>query len=309
MIRPLLIAFAALALATSAQARTLEVGAGKEFAQPSLAIRAAHDGDRIAIYPGEYFDCAIVGQKDLVIEGVGKAADIVMTDKTCQGKALLVLHAPNVTVRNMTLTRARVPDQNGAGIRLEGRDMTIERVRFINNQNGILSGFAGGTVVIRDSLFERNGACEKSCAHGVYFGQLDLLRIERSRFYETKRAHHIKSLAKRTEVIDSDIEDGPDGTGSYEIDIPVGGDLVVRNTTMVKGPHAENHKYAITIAEDQQVQPTREILIENNTFRNEGDWETIFVNNGTATEAILRGNKLSGKVKPLQGDGRVIPPQ
>lgn len=302
------IAVAFVLIASYASARTLEVGQGKEFSLPSQAIKAAHDGDRVAIYPGEYFDCAVVNQKGLVIEGVGKAEDVVMTDKACQGKALLVLHAPEVTVRNLTLTRARVPDQNGAGIRQEGRDLTIEGVRFINNQDGILSGQQGGFVIVRNSVFEQNGACLKSCAHALYMGNVDLLRVEHSRFFDTKRGHHIKSGAVRTEVLDCDIEDGPDGTASYEIDIPGGGDLLVRNTTMVKGPRAENHKYAITIAEDGQSQRTNQILIENNTFRNEGDWTTIFVNNVTAAEAVLRNNKLSGSVKPLQGDGKVEPP-
>src|SRR4051794_17397793 len=225
MIRlPVRTLFALVLFATGASARTLEVGAGKEFKMPSDAVKAARDGDRVAIYPGEYFDCATVDQKGLTIEGIGKAEDVVLTDKACGGKALLVLAAPGITVRNLTLTRARVPDQNGAGIRQEGPDLTVERVRFINNQNGILSGFTSGTVIIRDSLFERNGACEGACSHGVYIGQVDLLRIERSRFHETKRAHHIKSGARRTEVIDCDIQDGPDGTASYEIDIPYGGD-------------------------------------------------------------------------------------
>src|SRR3954451_3589678 len=259
---------------------------------PSEAVKVAQDGDTIAIYPGEYFDCAVVYQKRLVIEGVGKPEDIVLTDKSCMGKALLVLAAPNITVRNLTLARSRVPDQNGAGVRMEGADLLIDRVRFINNQDGILAGNQSGTLTVRDSYFERNGGCEGACAHGIYVGQIDLLRIEHSRFFGTKRAHHIKSVARRTEVLDSDIEDGPDGTASYEIDIPYGGDLVVRNTTMVKGPRAENHRYAITIAEDGQAQATKEIVIENSSFRNEGDWETVFLNNVTAAEAILRNVKL-----------------
>ena len=34
----------------------------------------------------------------------------------------------------------------------------------------------------------------------------------------TKQAHHIKSRAKRTEVIGCDIQDGLDGTASYEVE-------------------------------------------------------------------------------------------
>jgi hypothetical protein len=308
MLRLALSSFLLLGLfAAAASARTLQVGAGKEFQLPSEAVKAAHDGDHVAIYPGEYFDCAIVPQNGLVIEGVGNAEQIVITDKACQGKALLVLSGTNITVRNLTLTRARVPDQNGAGIRQEGRDLTIERVRFVNNQDGILSGVHGGTTIIRDSLFDRNGSCERACAHGIYMGQVDLLRVERTRFIGTRRAHHIKSLARRTEVIDCDIEDGPEGTASYEIDIPFGGDLLVRNTRIVKGPRAENHMYAISIAEDGQNQPTREIRIENSSFRNEGNWETVFLYNVTAAEAVISHVKFEGSVVPLRGDGRVEP--
>ena len=42
-------------------------------------------------------------------------------------------------------------------------------------------------------------------------------------------------------------------------------------------------------------QPTGEITIENNTFTNDmADHRTAFVNNDTATEAVLHGNKLHG---------------
>ena len=44
-----------------------------------------------------------------------------------------------ITIRNLTLTRARVADFNGAGIRAEGGDLTIEHVRFIDDQDGILA--------------------------------------------------------------------------------------------------------------------------------------------------------------------------
>ena len=55
-------------------------------------------------------------------------------------------------------------------------------------------------------------------------------------------------------------------------------------------------------------QMTSEIIIENNTFRNDDNYPTTFVANLTATEAKLSGNKISGTgpVRPLKGDGRVV---
>jgi hypothetical protein len=302
----LAVVLAGLACAGSATARTLEVGAGKTYKMPSDAVAAAADGDRVLIAPGEYFDCAVVRKNNLLIEGSDPTGTAVMTDKTCQGKAILVTTGAGITVRNLTLTRARVMDANGAGIRAEGSSLTVEHVHFINNQNGILTGAPeGSTLVVRDSEFLRNGACDGACAHGIYAGHIALLRVERTRFFETKQAHHIKSRALRTEVIGCDIADGPDGTSSYLVEIPNGGSVVVRDSTMEKGPKSENHTAAIMIGAEGVTQPTKEITVVNNTFRNDGNYRTVFVDNLTATEAMLKDNRLSGPVKPLQGDGQV----
>lgn len=297
-------------LGGAAQARNLEVGPGKEFKQPSDAAGAARAGDHIVIQPGEYFDCATLRAANLVVEGVGDPAKVVITDKACSGKGLLITTGNNITIRNLTLTRARVPDNNGAGIRNEAPDLTIDKVRFVNNQNGILSTpTEGGTLTITNSLFERNGACVEGsgCAHGIYVSTGKLVHIEKSTFLGTKQGHSIKSRAQRTEVIGCTIEDGPEGTASYLIEAPNGGSLVVRDNTMEKGPEAENHTAAIMIGSEGVTQPTREILVENNTFRNDGSWTTSFVANRTATEAVLRNNRLSGHVRPLTGDGTVSP--
>lgn len=300
--------FAALLATGAAHARTLEVGQGKQFPAPSAAVAAAQEGDKVAIYPGQYFDCAIVTKNNVTVEGVGDWDKIVITDKACQGKALLITHAANVTVRNLTLTRARVPDENGAGIRGEGPGLLVDHVRFVNNQNGILSGFDQGAMTIRNSYFEHNGSCGGACAHGIYVGHQDLLRVENTVFRDTQHAHHIKSRARRTEVINCDIQDGPTGTASYEIEIPNGGSLVARGNTIVKGPNAENHTAAIMIGAEGVEQPTQEITIDGNTFRNDGSFGTIFVDNLTATEAQLTNNRISGvgPVTPLKGDGRVV---
>lgn len=293
--------------APGAPAATLEVGPGKQYAQPSDAIAAASAGDRIVIAPGKYFDCARVRTDRLIIEGATPDGAATLTDKACDGKALLVIQGDGVVVRNLTLTRARVPDLNGAGIRAEGSMLTVEGVHFINNQNGILTGRDDSTLIVRNSEFIKNGTCLSSCAHGLYAGNLKLLRVENSRFYQQKQAHHIKSRAQRTEVIGCDIADGPEGTASFEIDIPNGGNLLVRNTTIEKGPKNENHTAAIIIGEEGITHATDEIVVEHNRFTNDGP-PTAFVRNISAGEAVLRGNVLKGAIRaPLEGDGSVSP--
>ena len=308
MLRPSALVILALFATAGAQARTLEVGLRKAYHSPSAAVAAAQPGDTVAIYPGQYADCAVVPQDNLTIQGIGEAEMIVMMEKACEGKALLVIRGENVTVRNLTLAHVRITEGNGAGIRGESRSIVVDKVRFIANQNGILSGTEGGTLIIRDSDFEKNGFCGRACSHGVYAGHYDLLHIENSRFFNTRQAHHIKSRAHRTEIIRCDIQDGPDGTASYEIEAPNGGSVIVRDSKIIKGPHAENQTAAIMIGSEGVTQPTPDIVIENNRFRNEGSFPTIFVANLTTTAAQLSGNQLSGigPVRALKGDGKVI---
>jgi hypothetical protein len=194
---------------------------------------------------------------------------------------------------------------NGAGIRLDKGNLTVDSVKFIDNQNGIMGGVPGTTVTIRNSDFDRNGTCAGACAHGIYIGNVESVRVEDSRFSNTRQAHSIKSRAKRTEVIGCTIADGPDGTSSYLIEAPNGGALIVRNNTLEKGPKSENHTAAISIGVEGVTNPTSEITVTDNNFRNDGDYQTNLVVNVTATPATLKGNKLAGSVIPLKGDGTV----
>ena len=294
---------AGMVIAGPSRGDALRVGPSQTYKTPSAAAAVAKNGDHIEIEPGQYFDCAVWQADNLVIEGTAPGA--VITDKTCNGMGLFVIWGNNTTVRNLTLTRSRVPDNNGAGIRLVKGSLTVDGVKFIDNQNGLFGGVPGTTVTVRNSDFDRNGTCVGGCAHAIYIENVDLLRVENSHFSNTRQGHSIKSRALRTEVIGCTITDGPEGTSSYLIEIPNGGALIVRDNTLEKGPKAENHTAAIGIGAEGVTHPTPEITISNNNFRNDGAYETALVWNGTATPATLKGNKVSGSVIPLKGDGSV----
>jgi hypothetical protein len=290
-----------------APAATLAVGAGQEYKLPSAAAAAAHDGDHVTIAAGTYSDCSVWKANNLTIEGAGPEATVI-TGTPCAGKGLFITQGNAITIRNLALTNAHVADFNGAGIRAEGGDLTVEHVRFANNEDGVLAGaLAGKTIIIRDSEFIGNGTCEGrgGCAHGVYAGTIGLLRVEHSRFLQTRAGHHIKSRAQRTEVIGCDLQDGPDGTSSYAVDAPNGGAVVLRDNHIEKGPMSENHSAAFMIGEEGVTQPTPEIIVENNTFLVDGGYESYLVYNRTTTEAVLTGNTLQGNARALHGDGTV----
>ncbi len=296
----------ALIFAAQAQARVMEVGPGKPYPSPSAAAALAENGDIVRIAPGRYQDCAIWRAHDLLIEGTGASpADVEIADLPCSGTGLFVTVGDRITIRNLTLARAKVPNENGAGIRAKGADLTVERVFFRDNQNGILAEpNPQSTVTIRDSVFERNGFCGNACAHGIYVNLVKLLRVERCRYAGQREGHHIKSRAARTEIIDNDIDDGAEGNSSYLIDVPYGGDVLIRGNRMRKGPKSDNPSTAIMLGAEGVKNPTMEIRIENNRFENGIGRLTTFVDNRTGTVAVLSGNRMTGPVEIL----RVGPP-
>jgi parallel beta helix pectate lyase-like protein len=301
---PLLVLLVACT-AHQSRASVIDVGPTQPLKLPSEAAAIAKPGDTVRIAPGVYTDCAVWHAGDLTIEGTGPGATIA--GKSCAGKGIFILQGNDVIVRNLTFAHAAVPAHNGAGIRAEGHNLTIQDSHFIDNENGILAAMiASGTIRVLDSEFRGNGKCDPQCAHGIYVGGIQLLDIERSRFLDQHQGHHIKSRALRTIIIANDIADGPIGNSSYLVDIPNGGDLLMQDNTLEKGPHSENSA-AISIGAEGVKNPTNQLIIRGNTFTNDMGRPTIFVHNRTTTAAMLSGNQLHGVVAPLVGPGTVSP--
>lgn len=273
------------------------------------AAAAAQGEDTITLAPGWYRECAVIRARGVTVRGMpGEDNEQVKLHSViCQGKAILVTAGNDITVENLTLQGARAPDKNGAGIRAEGANLRVNNVRFVDNENGILTtSRTDSTIQINGSLFERNGSCEGSgCAHGLYAGQIGRLIVRDSRFIGQQIGHHIKSRALYTEITQSEIEDGPWGTASYLIDLSNGGNAFITRNRMSKGALSGNRGYAIAIAFEGDKNPGDQIIIEDNIFTYDGPGRTAFVGNRSAVKVRLHGNELHGEVTPLMGPGEV----
>jgi hypothetical protein len=297
-----------LALGTPAAAATLRVGPGEAFPVPSAAAAAARDGDTILIAPGRYSDCAVWRAARLTIAAAGPGP-VEITGPVCEGKALFVIAGNAAVVEGITFRGAAGPSGNGAGIRAEGGDLVVRRSRFEGNESALLTrvDMAGSHVTIEDSVFAGNGAMRGAvCSgHGLYANQLASLVIRRSRFEATRGCHHVKSRAARTEITDSVITD-EDGEGSsYLVDIPNGGDLLLADNRLVKGPRSANRRTAVMIGAEGVRWPTNSIVIRGNRFENRLGAHTTFVENRSATPATLSRNAFAGPVMALLGPGQV----
>ena len=290
---------AAMLCSLPAVAKELSVGPTRVLKVPSQAATVAADGDVVRIDPGTYWDCAVWKASRLTIEARGPGVRIA--GKNCPGLGMFITRGADIVVRGITFADASVPGHNGAGILAAGRNLTVEHSRFLNNENGILAGGDSASVLrISDSEFIGNGACILACAHAIYAGgPIALLQVERSVFLDTKIAHHIKSRARNTVVRDNRIEDGPDGTASYLIDISNGGNVLIQGNVMQKGRRSDNPAAAISIGVEGVKNPTGVIIIRDNTFRNDLTRRTAFVRDSTFVAVEMTGNSITGDVEDL----------
>ena len=286
---------AMLAFHPEAQARVLEVGPLRELKAPSAAAAIAKDGDTVRIDPGEYFDCAMWRANGLTIEGASavEGSATVISDMACAGKALFVISGNDARVRDLTLTRVRVADGNGAGIRMEGRDLTVERTKFVNNQTGILAADSPASRIhIADSLFLANGACsERSCVGALMIGTAAELVVERSVFEGTKGGHHIVSAATETVLRSNRIADGAAGTAGYGVQYAGNGQLLMQDNLLEKGPNTGNRR-AEVLAWDGAWGAAKAIVLRRNRYLNNSGSAAPLLVNWTDAAPVLEENSL-----------------
>lgn len=302
-------------LAAPAVGRTLEVGPARQLTGPGEAAKAAVDGDRVVLDPGVYRDCAIWTASHLTIEARGAPDTMkqtvmnqtIVAGPTCGDRGLFVFIGNDITVRGLIFAHARDTWHTGAGILMEGANLTVENSVFLDDENGILAGGPPASVVrVRHALFQGDGSCQGSCAHALYVGKrIARLEVVDCLFRETHVGHDIKSRALATIVRDSRIEDGPDGNSSYLIELPDGGDAAIVNNVLQKGLKTDNKEVAISFGTEDAVNPTRSLVIRGNRFTSDLPEPVDFVRNLTHTPARLTGNTLTGRVVPLNGPGTV----
>jgi hypothetical protein len=272
-----------LLLSGPVSARTLSVGAGQPFSLPSAAAWAAQDGDIVLIEPGVYYDCAVWTQSHLVIAGAGPGT--VITDMTCQGKALFIITGHDTTVRNLILARARTPDRNGAGIRQEGQGVALQRVKFLNDEVGLLAGAAAaGAISISECDFAGGGIGGERPTFAVNVGAASLLRIEHSSFKGVKGGQ-VNTSADRTELSGNEITTGTGEEPAVAVQ-STRGQLVMEDNLLSLSPNSPRPAAAVLVTGTDHPELRRNELL-NGTGHTAAlllDW--------TNSEPVLEGNRV-----------------
>lgn len=282
----------------------LHVGPGEKLTVPSAAARVARDGDVIEIEAGTYpGDAAVWRQHRLTIRGVGGRAHMRADGAQVEGKAIWVIKGNDTTVLNVEFSGAKVPDNNGAGIRLEGRGLTLRDCYFHNNENGILTNpDPASDIVIEHSEFAHNGAGD-GFTHNIYIGKIRSFTLRYSYSHHAHEGHLVKSRAVENHILYNRLTD-EDGDASYEIDLPQDGLSFIIGNLIQKGPNGRNPTLVTYGEEFPRTNGRQELYVVNNTFVNDyGSGTFLFVSSGTATRIV--NNILAGSGTALRGPGEL----
>ncbi len=299
----------------AAQAATLQVGPTRALKTLPAAASAARAGDVIEIDAGTYTQGAQWNADNLLIRTAPGAAagSVIVSGGTVAGKALFVTDGQNITIDGLRFQNAFVRDQNGAGIRMQGRNLTVLNSSFGKAEHGILVGSSDpeSTLTVRNSQFHDFYSPGGSgvLTHGLYVGNsIGELVVEDSTFSKNVTGHLVKSRALRTTIRDVTL-DGRQGTSSYLIDVPEGGQLVVEDSELIKGANSPSNT-AIAYGFErykggQFVNPDGFVFIGNNSFTNyRASGTNTFIENRTDVEIELHENALTaaaGRVELVRG--------
>jgi hypothetical protein len=259
-------------IASPANAAVLETGPGKPFAVPSAAIAAAHDGDTIRIDPAGSYDndVALIARNNLTIESAGAARVRLKTDGRVFGKKGIWVFAAgchDLTLRGIEFSGARIPDAdgaNGAGLRTQGTNLTVNDCRFHDNQDGILGG--GGTTTIEHCEFDHNGPT--GLTHNVYIADTAGTLIFRFNYSHDTAVGHLLKSRSAVNVIEYNRLTDDQGTGSYELDLPNGGRCDVIGN-IIRQSAASQNSTVIAYGEEGVLDPHSHLNLIHNPIVND----------------------------------------
>lgn len=277
----------------------VETGRGYDRLQDAVDAIGGARGS-IAIAPGRYEQCAVqsAGAVSFLATQPGS---VVFDGVTCEGKAALVLRGRSAEVSGVVFQNMRVPDYNGAGIRLEQGNLTIAQSWFRDSQQGILThNDPTAQLVIDRSTFTRLGTCEGGggCAHSIYTGEYGHVRITNSRFEEGRGGHYVKARAMRVDIASSSFDDAAGRGTNYMIDLPGGASGQISNNWFVQGQDKENYAAFIAVAAEGRAHDSSDLAVMGNDarFATGVDRNSIFVADWSGDMRGIGNNTLDRRL-------------
>lgn len=245
----------------------------------AAAVAAAKEGDVLRIGAGQYHnDFPQPLAASLTILAVGGRVRMTQDPKPAsdpKGKGFLVVGTsaakPTIRIVGFDFEGAWCGDGNAAGIRHQNGDLIVQNCRFSDSQMGILATpyvLGQDTVMVDQCEFSHCGTTHDGQSHNMYIGKVKLFTLTRSFSHDAYIGHLVKSRAETSVICGNRIFDGLDGSSSYAIDLPNGGNAIVTDNMIQQGPLTDNPNNIMYAAEGA-LHSGRCAVIAGNSFLNE----------------------------------------
>lgn len=276
--------------------------AGVSYLTLADAVAAIGDGaGTISIAPGTYRQCA-VQQGGQITYRAQKSGSVIFDGAICEGKAALVLRGRAAKVDGIVFQNLRVPDGNGAGIRLERGNLLVAHSLFRNSEEGILThDDPASSIRIDQSTFKRLGRCDRdlSCAHSIYVGNYGSLIVTNSRFEAGDGGHYVKTRSANVQIVGNSFDDSAGRHTNYMIDLSNGSSGLIANNEMEQGRDKDNFSAFITVAPEGRSHDASQLIVRNNIARFVPGLNRIstFVANWSDDRVTITANSLADGIK------------
>jgi hypothetical protein len=278
---------------------------------PSAVASLVQDGDEVWIDPAEYIgDVAIWRAHRLKLYRTPSAAEgsfaILRADgKAAESKAIWVIKGNDCIVSGIDFRECRVPDRNGAGIRVEGTNITVSRCAFRKNQDGILAGNnLNSTILVEYSEFEQSGAGD-GLSHAIYINHVKAFIFRFNYSHTTEVGHECKSRAHFNYIAYNRLSN-EDGRGSRNLDLPNGGTSVVIGNIFHKGANAENGNVIGYGLEGLSDTVDNSLYLSHNTVVSSRSLSTFLRMDSSTSRLHAANNVFVGNMTVLIGSAKSI---
>lgn len=283
---------------------------GSSIPDPKSASTLAQDGDTVDIAYNSNPYLAYESkwpQNNLLIRGSGAGRPMLKAETfSVTQKAIFVIQGNNITIENIGFSNCTVPDKNGAGIRVEGVNLTVRHCLFLENEMGILAGDkANSEILVEYCEFAFSGYGD-GYSHNIYINHVEKFVFQYNYSHDCKIGHLVKSRAFNNYILYNRLDSPQNGTPSREIDLPNGGVAVIIGNIIRQTPSGENSNLIGYGLEGLSNPQPHDICINNNTIINEKS-NGSFVQLQSGTNLLkLSNNIFAGGGNLLVGSAAVL---
>lgn len=243
----------------------------------AAAIVMTRPGGIINVWPGNYNDAAII-KVPLTIAGKSRLTTS-FSNKTYNDKAVFVIAARDVSIRDLEIFNVRSSSGNGCAVRISenGGNLTLDNLYVHNCQMGVLGkldddsddapgeSVDAGFVHIKNSRFE-NFKSGSAHAHAIYIVFADEFSLDNCTVTGAIDGHLVKTGAKKISITNNVIAILESKSGRC-FDLFAGNDVLIKGNVIQGSDKADNSHFINYGGEQARMgKGPHRLIIEDNLF-------------------------------------------